>query len=256
MTKKTPIYYDDPKFDYQEYWQGREYENQSEILALNKLLHKLPHKRNLLDIGGGFGRLTPIYAPIFRKCLLVDPSQKLLSEADELCKKYKNFTVKKAFIEKLPFKDHFFDAVISVRTFHHLQDPNQAIKEISRITRPGGFFVIEFANKNRFINILRSVIRGNFNFLIEIKPVDISLKRNSAPFLSYHPSQIKTLLLTNGFNIEKVLSVGNFRSNFLKKIIPLKVLLFLDSLIFFLNIRFSLLNYFGPSIFILAQKSK
>jgi len=256
MANKTPIYYDDPDFDYRQYWTGREYENLSEKIALEKILETLPEKNRLLDIGGGFGRLASVYTPIFKNCLLIDPSQKLLNQAKDFCSKYDNLKLQKGFFEKLPFNDKQFDTVITVRTFHHLNNPNLAIKEAHRVLKNNGFLILEFANKNRLINILRTVIKGNFNFLIETKPVNIGQKKNCLPFLSYHPSQIKTLLYANGFQIKKIISVCNFRAHWLKKIIPTKFLLFLDSIIFILNTRLTILNYLGPSIFILAQKTE
>jgi ubiquinone/menaquinone biosynthesis C-methylase UbiE len=254
MANKTPIYYDDPDFDYRLYWTGREYENLSEKLALEKILETLPKRNRLLDIGGGFGRLVSVYAPLFKSCLLIDPSQKLLDQAKDFCVKYKNLKLQKGFFEKLPFKDKQFDTVITVRTFLHLENRDLAIKEAYRVLNNNGYLILEFANKNRLINILRTIIKGDFNFLIETKPVNIGQKGNCPPFISYHPSQIKSLLYTNGFQIDKVISVCNFRTQWLKRLIPIKFLLFFDSLIYILNTRLAIFNYFGPSIFILAQK--
>lgn len=256
MACKTPIYYNDPKFDYQKYWLGREYENLSEKLALKKLLRLLPNKNRLLDIGGGFGRLVDVYAPLYKSCLLIDPSDKLICLAKKQCLRYHNLTLKKGFVEKIPISDSYFNAVVCIRTFHHLKNPDKAILEINRVLKPGGFLILEFANKNRLINIIRAVARGDFNFLIEVRPASISHKKDGVPFLSYHPSQIKTLLFTHGFKLKQVVSVSNFRNYWLKKIIPLKGLIFLDSLIFTLNTQYRLFSYFGPSIIVVARKAK
>ena len=60
-------------YDYPRYWQGREYENLAEKMVLRKLLKRVP-KGKIIDIGGGYGRLAKIYAPLFKRSFLIDPS--------------------------------------------------------------------------------------------------------------------------------------------------------------------------------------
>jgi len=245
-------FYDEPSFDYQKYWQGREYEDTAERIVLKRLLKIIGKKEKLLDIGGGYGRLVPEYAKNFQNCLIIDPSEKLLSQAKKLCFKYKNLSLQKGIIEKIPHKDESFDVVLSVRTFHHLENLHQAIKEIYRVLKPKGFLILEFANKIRFKNILKAILKLNFNFLVDHKPEKVG--KSKIPFYSYHPNQIKTILLSEGFKIIKIFSVSNFRSPLIKKIIPLKILLKLESLFSLISSKFPPLRFWGPSIFILAQK--
>lgn len=249
-------YYDDPKFDYQKYWTERVYEDKAERIALQRLFRYVSPKKTLIDIGGGFGRLTSEYAPLFQKCFLLDPSEKLLRKAKTICGKYKNLSFKRGFIENLPFKNQSFDTAICIRTIHHLENLPKTIEEISRILKPKGYLILEFANKMRFKNILRAIFSFNFNFFTNHQPVNISSKKNAVPFFSYHPNQIKTLLLANGFEIKKILSVSNFRQPQIKKIIPLKLLLRMESFFSLLSSYFPPFQFWGPSIFILAQKKK
>jgi ubiquinone/menaquinone biosynthesis C-methylase UbiE len=254
MSKKLVPYYDDPSYDYQKYWRTREYENQSEKIALKKLLTLIPKKESLIDIGGGFGRLVPNYAPLFKSCLLVEPSQKLLNQAKKLCPKYKNLSVKKSFVEKLPVESEVFDVALLIRVLHHLTNLPQVIKEVKRALKPGGYLILEFANKMHFKNCLKALLKLDFKFFTDHTPKDVSQKEGVAPFFNYHPNQIKTLLLGNGFKIIKSFPVSNFRHPLCKKLIPLKILLFFESLLQLLTSHFPLLKYSGPSIFILAQK--
>jgi len=247
-------YYDDPSYNYQKYWQTREYENQSEKIALKKLLVFIPKKGSLIDIGGGFGRLVPDYAPLFKTCLLVEPSKKLLNQAKKLCPKYKNLSLKKSFVEKLPVKSQSFDVALLIRVLRHLTNLPQVIKEVKRALKPGGYLILEFANKMHFKNCLKALLRLDFKFFTDHTPKDVSQKEGVAPFFNYHPNQIKTLLLGNGFKIIKFLPVSNFRHPLCKKLVPLKILLFFESTFSLLISHFSPLRSCGPSIFILAQK--
>lgn len=254
MSNKQVAFYDDPSFNYQKYWVGREYEDKSDKIALQRLLSLIPKGGTLLDIGGGFGRLVPEYTKRFDHCLLIDPSDKLLKEARNLCRKYKNLRIKKGYIESLPLKNNSFEKVLVVRTLHHLENPVKAIKEIYRVLKPNGYLILEFANKIRFKSLLKAFFKLNFDFLTSHRPLDISRKEGVAPFFSYHPSHIKTLLLANKFRILKVLSVSNLRNPWIKKITPLHLLLKIESLLSKFFSSLPIFRFYGPSIFILAQK--
>src|SRR3989344_2189905 len=51
--------YDDPKYNYQDYWAGLEYEHVAEGMALKRLL-KGRHFKHAVDVGGGYGRLSKV----------------------------------------------------------------------------------------------------------------------------------------------------------------------------------------------------
>ncbi len=54
--------YNDKNYDYTKYWVGRDYENASEFIALERLLpHNYDENKKVIDVGGGFGRLLPIF---------------------------------------------------------------------------------------------------------------------------------------------------------------------------------------------------
>lgn len=251
---KYTSFYDDPNFDYQKYWLGREYENQAEKIAFRRFLKLIPCKDNLLDAGGGFGRLATEYASHFQECLLVDASEKNLGIAKKLFHQYPNLKLKKGFLENLPLKDNSFGVVICIRTVHHLKNPQKAIQEIYRVLKPGGYLILEFANKARFKNMLKACLKLNLNYLTNHQPSSIN-HYSQVPFFSYHPNQIKTLLLSNHFSVIKTLSVSNFREPWLKKIIPFKILIWIEQFFSWLSSYCVVLQYFGPSIFVLAQKN-
>lgn len=246
-------------YDYQKYWVGREYEDEAEKLTLFKFLQDIADKqkkteqRSLLDIGGGFGRITKACAPFFQKCVLLEPSIKLREEAKEYLGKYSNIQIKGGTAEKLPFDDKTFDTIILIRVFHHLPNPEKALQEAARVLKSGGFLILEFANKNHFRAHVRSLLKGNFLSPQDLSSSDISTSihnRERIPFVNHHPILIEQLLQKTNFKIIGGCSVSNFRSPLIKKIIPLSVLLAFES-----YCQAKLFRYhFGPSIFILAQK--
>lgn len=252
MKPKLIPYYNDLRFDYRQYWQTREYENQAEKIALKRLLELIPKSQRgrIIDIGAGFGRLTSIYAPLFKNCLLIEPSAKLLKEAENFCQPYSHLSFQRSFVEKLPAEDNSFDVALMIRVAHHLQDLEKMIVEVKRILKPNGYFILEFANKTHFKNRLEAIFHFNWRFFADHTPESLKTKRLSNPFFNYHPNQIKTLLLSHDFQIVKSLSVSNFRNSWMKKLMPLKLLLWLENIRQGISLHQNL--HLGPSIFVLA----
>lgn len=249
MKKQSIICYDAQDYNYKNYWRAREYEDKAERIALSKFFKLIPKKEALADIGCGFGRLTPFYASLFKRCVLVDPSKRLLREARRLSLKYKNLNFRRCFAQNLPFTDKSFDVVLFIRTFHHLEEPNEVIVEFNRILKPGGFLILEFANKIHIKSVIKAFLGRKLSYLSSHVPEDIS-HEEGVPFFNYHPTHVKSLLLANGFKVVKSFSVSNFRNPIFKRFIPLPFLLFLESIFQLPACYFC----FGPSIFILAQK--
>lgn len=240
--------YDDPRFNYKNYWQKREYENQAEKLVLKKFFQQIPKKNSLVDIGGGFGRLVPVYAPLFKKAILIDRSQRLIKKAKKLEKEFSNFKAKKGLATNLPLKSNRFDVALMIRTIHHLAYLDEAFKETRRVLKPKGFFILEFANKTHFKAIIKAYLTFNFYSLTKHTPREESEK---VIFLNLHPQVVRSLLFKNKFKIIKAVSVSNFRSTFFRKILPLKILILLEDI----TQRIFPAYTSGPSVFILAQKN-
>src|SRR5260370_863752 len=77
--------YNDPNYNYQKYWQGREYENGAEELAINRLLHG-KHFTEAVDVGGGYGRLSLLLTKYADHVVLAEPSQQQLDLAKKFLK--------------------------------------------------------------------------------------------------------------------------------------------------------------------------
>lgn len=247
-----PAPYD--KYNYPAYWEGREYEHQSEIIAIKAFLDKIKTISNILEIGAGFGRLTPSYFYRGKKITLLDSSAKLLSLARERLPDNK-IKIVHSRLETIPekIKSKSVDLVILVRVLHHIDDIDTCFSIISKVLKNNKYLILEFANKSHWKATAFEFLRGNITFLHDIFPKEVSSKKSkgtSLPFRNYHPDAIKEQLKNNGLRIIEIRSVSNIRSPRLKKIMPTETLLYFERL---LQKPFSRLN-FGPSLFILAQK--
>ena len=247
-------YYD--SYDYSSYWSGREYEHESEVVCLKEFLAKIPKIDRTIEIGGGYGRLVPYYIYRTKLAILTDPSAKLLSLAKQQLATYKNIKYLQATLEHLPEKVQrkSFDLVMMIRVMHHIDNPEKAFEDIEKLVTPGGFFILEFANKIHFKKVLAETLKGNFGFVKQKEEVDVrsekSKKQKTISFLNYHPGFIKQLLEKHNFEIIETRSVSNVRSPLLKRHLSKEVLVWLEKM---LQKPFSYI-FFGPSIFILAKK--
>jgi ubiquinone/menaquinone biosynthesis C-methylase UbiE len=241
-------------YDYPNYWEGREYEHASEIISLKYFLDKIKKIESIVEVGAGFARLTPSYIYRAKKIILTDPSSKLLALAKKrfLDKKVK---VIRSTLEYLPSKlrRNTADLVILVRVLHHIRNLDNAFVSVNKILKNHGYFILEFANKCHGKATALEFAKGNFTFLHDIFPKDVKTvknKKRNLPFFNYHPQVIKEKLKTHGFEVLDVRSVSNIRSPFIKKIIPTEIILPIEN---FLQKPLAKI-FFGPSIFILAQK--
>ncbi len=243
-------------YDYPSYWEGRDYEHNSEIIAIKSFLEKIPKIRTILEIGCGFGRLTPSYLFRAKKVILCDPSAKLLKLAREKNPQNSNIFYYQASLCNLceKVRRNSVDLAIMVRVIHHIENIDETFKTISKLVRKGGYFILEFANKKHGKAIFKEIFKGNLTFPLDIFPKDISSPKSKRekklPFINYHPDTIIQSLKNSGFEIVAKRSVSNIRSSRIKKLLPLPTLLSLERV---LQEPLSYI-YFGPSIFLLVRK--
>lgn len=246
-----PAAYDN--FDYPQYWCGREYEHESELIAIASFLKKIPHIHRLMDVGAGYGRLSPEYIFRTNQVYLVDSSAKLLKLARKKFKGNKKFKYIHSKIENVKNKIQYesMDLVIVVRILHHIEDLNKFIWTVDSYIKKGGFLILEFPNKKHIKSLIRELVRGNLTYPLDIFPENKNKEHSATmPFKNYHPDLVRKVLLDCGYEIIEVRSVSNIRSEFLKRNLPKDFLLFIERT---LQRILSLIS-FGPSIFILAQK--
>ncbi len=93
--------------------------------------------QRVLDVGCGPGALTAeLVARLGADAVsAVDPSQPFVEAIRE---RYPEVTVQRAPAEELPFATGTFDASLAQLVVHFFKDPVLAIREIARVTRPGG----------------------------------------------------------------------------------------------------------------------
>jgi ubiquinone/menaquinone biosynthesis C-methylase UbiE len=258
-----PAAYDN--YDYPSYWKSRNYEHLSEFMAIKGLLTKIPQISKSIEIGAGYGRLVSSYLFRVKKALLTDPSARLISLS---MKKYgnnkqslagkagKKVEFLQSTLENLKDKIKLknFDLAIMVRVLHHIEDIDNAFEIINSLLTKGGYLILEFPNKSHLKANVRHFLKGDLTYPLNIFPIDLRskkhIKKNTLPFINYHPDQVMEKLKTAGFEIIEIRSVSNIRSTLLKRLFPIHTLLDIEKS---LQIPMAKL-FFGPSFFVLVKK--
>jgi len=246
MTKKKADQYNDPSHNYLHYWDGREYEHAAEEVAIRRML-KGKHLKRIVDVGGGYGRICPVLKDFADQVTLAEPSQQQLDIAKDFLKGKDGIDMVLAQADDLPFKDASIDLVTVVRVIHHIPDPTAEFAEIARVLKPGGYLFIEFANYANFKNRIKHAAKLK---RMPHEPVDIRTHESDIPFVNHNPHTVRKQLAHAGLQLEKVLSVSNFRSTKLKKVFPKSALLAAEKA---LQVPLSR-TYFGPSTVYLLKK--
>lgn len=213
-------------YDYKKiFWEDadRRYEDAADRMAIRRLLPKKMKK--FVDVGGAYGRLANEYLDRAEQAVIFDYSKSELKQARELYgDKIKTVA---GDIYEMPFKDGTFDALMLVRISHHLKDFDKAVAELYRILKPGGVAVVEIANKKTLPRMMRYLTGKT-----KKSPFDRSVENHTEidknGFYNYHPKYVEELFKKQGFTIDKVLSVSNFRSAGLKKTFGTKRLISME----------------------------
>ncbi len=162
-------------------------------IEFERILNKIKPGK-ILDLGCGNCRNLLPFAKKDFECYGIDFSKKMLEYAEKYSKK-NNFKVKlkKARLEKIPFKKESFDYLLSIATLHHLnkKDQKKAVNEMFRILKKEGIALVSVWNKWPFSLIIKNKYE--------------KWKKNNKEYYRYYywftPLEIKKLFQQNGFNV-------------------------------------------------------
>mgnify|MGYP001825413407 FL=1 len=244
MEQLTPVC-DYEGSDYRtRFWEGagRDYEDQVERLALRRLLPS--SGMTLIEVGAGFGRLAHEYQG-YEKVVLFDYSRTLLREAQDCLGNDPRFIYVAGNWYQMPFVTGLFETVVQIRTLHHAADVPALFHQLFRVARPQATYVLEFASKHNLKAMLRYAFGNQTWSPFTTDPVEF-VELN----YDFHPGWIRHQLRDSGFSPGKTLTVSHFRSGFLKRTMPLRLLVAIDGLVQLTGDWWQL----TPSVFIKSRK--
>ena len=107
---------------------------------------------NLLDIGTGTGRIAELLSPRAAAVTGLDNSPEMLRLARARLQHLQSdrLDLVQGDFAALPFADASFDTAVFHQVLHYAQEPERALAEAARVTRPGGTIaVVDFAAHDR-----------------------------------------------------------------------------------------------------------
>ena len=124
--------------------------------AENSAAHLLPHLKgdeHLLDIGAGPGTITVDLATRVSRVTAteVGPAEVGLTRAAVEEAGATNVACVRADVHALDFPDDTFDVVHAHQVLQHVADPVQALREMRRVTRPGGLVAVRDSDYAGFV---------------------------------------------------------------------------------------------------------
>jgi len=130
-----------------------------------------------LDAGCGSGTFSRMLAQSGHTVLGVDASEQMLIEATD---NIGDLAGRLSFrlietVESLPFPDESFDGVICLSVLEYLECPDDALKEMSRILKPGGTIIFSVPHGHSFLRSIQKIYRR----------LGISQREKSVRYLDY-----------------------------------------------------------------------
>lgn len=171
--------------EYETWFKRHPHVYRSEVEAVRNFI---PKKRKGIEIGVGTGRFA---IPLGIK-EGVEPSETMRNYSLRL-----GLTVYDGTAENLPVEDELYDFALMVTTICFVDDVGKVSREVQRILKPGGSFIIGLVDKNSPLGKIYEKMKGENKFY------------RYATF--YSTDEIKSFLIENKFhNIEIVQTVfGN-----------------------------------------------
>ena len=170
-----------------------------EMLSVTRTM--IPHGAAVLDCAAGTGALSIAAAERAGSVLCTDNSEEMLSVAKRKCKRRRleNVSFERRNIFHLGDEDNTYDVVMAGNVLHLLVEPENAVKELVRVTKPGGRL------------LLPTFVLKDKNSVSE-KLIEIYKKLGFSPARDYSPKDYVEML--------KGCSAGKVKAKLIKGTVP------------------------------------
>jgi ubiquinone/menaquinone biosynthesis C-methylase UbiE len=159
-----------------------------------------------LDLGCGHHLLPPWRFE--QEQMLISKVQFLVGIDYDYLSLTKHATIKNKIrgdITRLPFPDNTFDLITSNMVFEHLSNPQEQLREISRVLSKGGKLIFHTPNNLSYSTLMARIIPDSIkNKLVYL----FEGRKEEDVFPAYyrinHPSRIRQYAEMTGFNIVRI----------------------------------------------------
>lgn len=110
----------------------------------------------LIDVGCGWGQLRPYLGELFDSYIGLDAVRYHDYPADA------EFHLVDLDRGRVPLPDAFADVVAAVETIEHLENPRSFVRELVRLTKPGGLVIVTTPNQLSLLSLLTLIVKKRF----------------------------------------------------------------------------------------------
>jgi 2-polyprenyl-3-methyl-5-hydroxy-6-metoxy-1,4-benzoquinol methylase len=146
---------------------------------------KIEKNKNILDIGSGSGQFLYEMKESGMNVWGVEPG-----DFDNKGNKKYNLNIKNSDLIKAKYQKEFFDVITMNHVLEHLNNPEENIKEVHRILKNKGNFIIGIPNSN---SLAYKIFKKNWH--------QLDIPRH---LFNYSNKNVRILLEKNGFKIYKI----------------------------------------------------
>jgi SAM-dependent methyltransferase len=151
-------------------------------------------KGKVLDIGAGRGEVLLAAVTQGWSAVGIEPSESFAERAS----RNSGAEVRRVSVEECGFDAASFDVVILGAVLEHLYNPNETIKEISRILRPGGVLFVDVPNESGLYFKI-----GNAYQKLRGRQWSVNLAPTFEPFhvFGFNAKSLRALLAKHGLRV-------------------------------------------------------
>lgn len=222
----------------------------SEMALFKPIIERGTNDRLYLETGGGDGRFA---LELMRKGYRVVETD----IAEGSVRKAREFAVKAgvadqnyfmvADAENLPFKDDVFDGVFMVASLHHVPRPELALREIFRVTKPGGCVLVLREPASWFNYAFWPVIKA-LRFLVRKRNPGEPKSLADDVTMGFSRRRLKSLFHQAGFVNVKIAPVDYAKKFYANVLVVMSRVLRRP-----VNPNFALLRFFGALDKVIAK---
>lgn len=189
------------------------YKHQVESSFLKKAISSLKeNKIKVLDVACGTGRMLPEVFSNKKEIdyFGLDTSENMTNVLKQKAREKgieKKVKIVLGDATKIPFEDNSFDLVYSFHLLWHIpqEEQEKIIKEMLRVTKPGGVFVFDILNKNFILEIFKNKTESKDVYKIKLKDIRKILDKNKFKLDKLNDAIIQKDKLYNLFNIVNII---------------------------------------------------
>lgn len=120
---------------------------------------RLELNSSVLDLGCGTGLLFRYIGNSVKLLVGIDISPRILTEAKEQARKFKNVALLRAEADHLPFKSQIFDIVFVITIIQNTPNPATTLGETRRISKQDAVVVVTALKKEFTLKILKQLLK-------------------------------------------------------------------------------------------------